>query len=185
MNDEKDKKDEKKVSAPHGANEARGHEKPRGKLIVSLILLGIGCLLGYHVLKKPSLDPGTTTEQQNVGGQEASPNAGISGGEPLEQRLKNPQKIAEGKEIYLLNCASCHGQLGEGGSGPNLADKFWIHGGFPDQIVSTVTAGVPSKGMVAWETTLGAAKIESVVAFVLSLQGTTPPQAKAPEGDEY
>ena len=37
--------------------------------------------------------------------------------------------IAKGAAIYKGNCATCHGQLGEGGAGPNLTDEYWLHGG--------------------------------------------------------
>jgi mono/diheme cytochrome c family protein len=104
---------------------------------------------------------------------------------PLEQRLQNPQLIAEGKTLYQLHCVACHGQRGEGATGPNLADRHWIHGGALENIVGTIAVGVPAKGMIAWEPSLGKSKVEALAAFVWSLQGTNPPQAKGPEGDEY
>ncbi|MDQ7064048.1 MAG: cytochrome oxidase subunit III, partial [candidate division KSB1 bacterium] len=42
--------------------------------------------------------------------------------------------------------------------------------------------GVPVKGMIAWKTILRPSEIHQVASYVLSLQGTHPPNAKAPEG---
>jgi cytochrome c oxidase cbb3-type subunit 3 len=52
-------------------------------------------------------------------------------------------------------------------------------------ILASITDGVPAMGMVAWGPILGQQRVEAVTAFVLSLQGTRPPNGKAPEGDEY
>ena len=107
-----------------------------------------------------------------------------SGGD-LETELKNPQLIAAGKEIYTLNCSPCHGAEGQGVVGPNLTDKYWLHGGGAEDIMTSVMNGFPDKGMVAWKTILGRNKIKQVTAFVISLGGTNPPNPKAPQGEVY
>ncbi len=52
-------------------------------------------------------------------------------------------------------------------------------------VQSSITDGIPAKGMIAWGPILGPQKIEAVLAYVLSLQGSNPPNAKAPQGDAY
>lgn len=84
-----------------------------------------------------------------------------------------PQLAEQGKAVYAANCAGCHGKALEGGIGPNLKDEVWIHGGTPEQVVKTITEGVPPKGMLTWGPILGPEKIREVAAFVLS-QGPTP-----------
>ncbi len=93
--------------------------------------------------------------------------------------------LANGKETFSQNCAVCHGSLGEGGIGPNLTDKHWLHGGSFDNIVTVITKGVPAKGMVAWKGMLGQKKIIEVASYVVSLKGTNPPNAKEPQGEVY
>jgi cytochrome c oxidase cbb3-type subunit 3 len=66
--------------------------------------------------------------------------------------------------------------------GPNLTDSYWIHGSTPLDIHTTVTDGVPEKGMVAWGNQLGPSRVQAVVAYVLTLKNTEVP-GKAPEGD--
>lgn len=93
--------------------------------------------------------------------------------------------VPAGKSIFIANCVACHGANGEGTIGPNLTDKFWIHGGDIKDVFRTVKYGVPEKGMVPWEQTLTPAQISEVSSYVLSLQGTNPANAKAAEGTEY
>jgi cytochrome c oxidase cbb3-type subunit 3 len=93
--------------------------------------------------------------------------------------------IAEGKKIFTGTCFPCHGQKGEGGIGPNLTDNYWLHGGSIGNIFKTITYGVPDKGMQAWGKTFSATDIRNLASFVLSLKGTNPPNAKAPQGDLY
>jgi cytochrome c oxidase cbb3-type subunit 3 len=69
--------------------------------------------------------------------------------------------------------------------GPNLADKFWIHGGSISNVFRTINLGVPEKGMQAWGKNFAPADIKNLSSFVLSLQGSNPANAKAPQGTEY
>lgn len=90
--------------------------------------------------------------------------------------------IAAGKAVYTQNCIACHGALGEGTVGPNLTDDSWIHGGTVNAIFKTIKYGVPEKGMIAWEKTLTPKQTSDLSNFILSLQGTNPPNPKAPQG---
>jgi cytochrome c oxidase cbb3-type subunit 3 len=92
--------------------------------------------------------------------------------------------LTDGAKIYSTNCVACHGDKGQGGVGPNLTDKFWIHGGGIKDLFKTITHGIPEKGMIAWEKTLNPIQIQQVSSYVLTLQGTNPPGAKEPQGEE-
>ncbi|MEH6308513.1 cbb3-type cytochrome c oxidase N-terminal domain-containing protein [Olivibacter sp. CPCC 100613] len=96
---------------------------------------------------------------------------------------KSPEVLAEGKAIFDQNCIACHGAVGEGGIGPNLTDNYWLHGASIKDVFKTIKRGVPDKGMIAWEQQLSPSKIAQVANYILSLQGTNPPNAKAPQGD--
>lgn len=99
--------------------------------------------------------------------------------------LADENSISIGKNIFSSNCAVCHGQSGEGGIGPNLTDPYWIHGGGIQDIFKLIKTGVPEKGMIAWEKQLKPQNIQQVASFILTLQGTNPPNAKDPEGALY
>jgi cytochrome c oxidase cbb3-type subunit 3 len=81
---------------------------------------------------------------------------------------QGPEAVAAGAEIFAANCVACHKEDLTGGIGPNLIDGEWIHGGEFDQIVNTITVGVPEKGMLSWGPILGPEKIAQVTAFIQS-----------------
>ncbi|SMG07480.1 cbb3-type cytochrome c oxidase N-terminal domain-containing protein [Sphingobacterium psychroaquaticum] len=89
-----------------------------------------------------------------------------------------------GKAIFMANCAVCHGNSGEGGIGPNLTDRNWLHGGEIKDIFTVVKYGVPDKGMVPWEQTLSPAQIAEVSNYIFTLRDTKPANPKEPQGTE-
>ncbi|MFM6976712.1 MAG: cbb3-type cytochrome c oxidase N-terminal domain-containing protein [Sphingobacteriaceae bacterium] len=92
--------------------------------------------------------------------------------------------LSSGAALFKQNCVACHGDKGQGIVGPNLTDKFWIHGGKINNVFKTIKYGVPEKGMISWEKTLTPKQIADVSNYILSLQGTNPPNPKAPQGTE-
>ncbi|MBL4709826.1 MAG: c-type cytochrome [Flavobacteriales bacterium] len=93
--------------------------------------------------------------------------------------------IEKGAAIFKGNCATCHGQLGEGGAGPNLTDEYWVHGGGIKNVFKSIKYGIPAKGMIAWQSQFNPSQLQKVASYVLSLQGTNPPNAKSPQGPKY
>lgn len=93
--------------------------------------------------------------------------------------------IDKGKLKYDEVCAACHGNLGQGEVGPNLADPYWIHGGDIKSVFKTIKYGVPEKGMISWQDQLKASEMQAVAGYILTMQGTNPPNPKAPEGELY
>lgn len=100
--------------------------------------------------------------------------------------LANAEGLADGKKIYAGTCFPCHGANGEGNAvGPNLTDKYWLHGGSLGEVFKTINLGVPDKGMQAWGKQFSPTDIRNLATFVLSLQGTQPANAKAPQGNLF
>ena len=98
--------------------------------------------------------------------------------------LEDENQIAMGQTLFNTNCAACHGFLGEGGVGPNLTDEYWIHGGTINDIFKTIKYGVPEKGMISWQAQLRPKDMQQVASYIVTLQGTNPPNAKEPEGEK-
>ncbi len=100
--------------------------------------------------------------------------------------LTDATSLEAGKKIFLANCAACHTADAGGMIGPNLTDEYWILGGGIKNVFHTVTnGGRPGKGMIAWKNSFRPTQIQQVASYVLSLQGTTPNNPKAPEGDKW
>ena len=49
----------------------------------------------------------------------------------------------------------------------------------------TIKYGIPAKGMIAWKNQLTPSQIVEVSSYILTLQGTNPANAKAPQGEVY
>ncbi len=99
--------------------------------------------------------------------------------------LEGESDLSFGKTIWEASCIVCHGALGEGGIGPNMTDEYWVHGGSIQDIFKTIKYGVPEKGMISWQSQLSPDDMQRVSSYILTLQGTNPPNAKEPEGEKF
>ena len=97
----------------------------------------------------------------------------------------NDSVLDAGASRFARSCAACHGEQAQGLIGPNLTDDHWLHGGSVEQIFQTVAKGWPAKGMPPWGRALRPNELASVVSYVRSLQGSAPPNGRAPEGDLF
>jgi len=70
--------------------------------------------------------------------------------------------------VYTTYCFVCHGAQLEGGIGPTFLDEEWLHGSMPEEVIRTITDGVPEKGMAPWGSILGAEQINHAAAYVLA-----------------
>ncbi|KAA3437127.1 c-type cytochrome [Rufibacter hautae] len=156
-------------------------------MFYATIVFGVAYLLHYHVFQSGNLQ---IAEYQAEVQQASLLNpAGNSEGNVNEvtnfKPLTEAPKLEAGKAAFIQNCAACHGQEGQGVVGPNLTDEFWLHGGDVNDIYKTIKYGVTSKGMVAWQKKLSDDQILEVSSYILSIQGSKPANAKAPQGEKY
>lgn len=115
---------------------------------------------------------------------EARAKAGIVQITAETAELQSDEAVMQaGSKIFKANCAVCHANDGGGGVGPNLTDEYWIHGNDIKGVFTTISEGVPAKGMIPWKGNLSPQQIQDVSNYVLSLVGTTPAKAKEPEGE--
>jgi cytochrome c oxidase cbb3-type subunit III len=86
---------------------------------------------------------------------------------------RNASMIEPGRQVYADNCASCHGERGEGNrdmGAPDLADAIWLKVEGEDEIAGQVRA--PKHGvMPAWATRLGDVTVKQLAVYVHSLGG--------------
>ncbi len=99
--------------------------------------------------------------------------------------------LASGKETYDKICVTCHGKFAEGLVGPNMTDMYWIHGDSTNNRVTiknlynVVINGVIEKGMISYKDQLSPLQIQQVLSFILTFQGTNPPNPKPAQGRKY
>jgi len=140
--------------------------------------------------KLKSSFPDVYKKFEEGGGQPAPAMAAADAGAVMQQEivqydpLTDEASLAGGKEIWVKNCVSCHGQGGEGGIGPNLTDDYWLHGAGMSNVAHIIKVGVPAKGMIPWESTLKEKGVLEVASYILTLHGTNPPNGKAPQGEK-
>lgn len=95
----------------------------------------------------------------------------------------NANAIAEGKKIYEMNCAACHGVDAKGDIGPSLVDSEWMYveGPMGDDTLFFVIADGTKKdqefetrkakgGMPSWGEFFGKKKLWSLVSYIRSIE---------------
>jgi cytochrome c oxidase cbb3-type subunit 3 len=79
----------------------------------------------------------------------------------------------EGKNLFLDNCAACHGDDATGGrevGAPNLTDAIWLYGSDPATLTETVTYARQGV-MPAWSGRLSESQIRQAAVYIHSLGG--------------
>lgn len=182
---------EKSIELDHsydGIKELDNHLPPWWKwLFYGTVAWSIVYLVVYHVTNSMPLQTQEYDDQ-------------VAMAEEAKQKLLASQPIAvidestlvysadaaildNGKKVFTVNCNSCHRADGGGNAiGPNLTDQYWLHGGSIKQIFGTIKTGVVEKGMPAWGSVMKPSDVRDVAFYVMSLQGSNPPDAKAPQG---
>ena len=100
--------------------------------------------------------------------------------------------LTQGRAIYLVRCAACHGNEGRGDGplaanliGPpvgNLTDSEWKHGDRPEQVIAVIKEGVPNTRMDGWGRVLDPPEIKAVAAYVYYLAKVpVPRELRTPE----
>jgi cytochrome c oxidase cbb3-type subunit 3 len=92
-------------------------------------------------------------------------------GKSLLALSKDPAAMTTARNLFALNCSSCHGSDARGAKGfPNLTDQDWLWGGSEQTVYQTIAEG-RNNAMPGWGPVLGADGVEHVMAYVLSLSG--------------
>ncbi|MEX0813498.1 MAG: cbb3-type cytochrome c oxidase N-terminal domain-containing protein [Chitinophagales bacterium] len=97
--------------------------------------------------------------------------------------LNSTADLGKGKQVYMINCAACHGAEGEGGIGPNLTDDYWLNGGGVKNVFEVIKYGRPQNGMISWQAQLKPLEMQQVASYILSMDPADPSIAKEPEGE--
>ncbi len=155
-----------------------------GTIVFGVFYVGIYHVWGMSPLQEDEYNEELTLAQKQIEEFEAK-NAAKIDENSVKNLASDASVISKGKEVFATNCVACHGASGEGGVGPNLTDDFWLHGdGGISDVFKVIKNGVPEKGMISWKATLKPEQIQSVSNYILSIKGTNPANAKAPQGEK-
>lgn len=155
-------------------------------LFVLTAVFGVGYAWHMHLGSGVHQDEQVAIDMQEINALRAAAEAKSTSGTPDEGALlklaSDPAVLAKGKEVFAGKCVACHSAEGQGLVGPNLTDKYWIHGGKITDIRTVIVTGVLEKGMLAWKGVLSDDEINAVTAHIWSIRGTNPANPKQPEG---
>lgn len=94
----------------------------------------------------------------------------------LTEQTASYKKIGHG--LFVSNCASCHGKLAQGGSGPTLNAKEFLGATTDAQIHVLIAGGVSGSDMPSWGIDFGGTmtdeQVQQIVTYLRSLQPTAP-----------
>jgi cytochrome c oxidase cbb3-type subunit 3 len=172
-----------------GIRELNNHLPPWWTgLFYATIVWGLIYFVVYHVTDSFPLSTG---EYQNelaeaeraVRALQASRPAEVIDADALEYKA-DEEILKRGSVVFASStCGSCHRNDGGGNAiGPNLTDEYWLHGGTIGNIYASINGGIVEKGMPAWGKTMSPKDVRDVAFFVMSLRGSDPSNAKAPQG---
>lgn len=187
-----DVKDENSIILDHdydGIRELDNHLPPWWKYLFYItIVFGVIYIGVYHVFDTMPLQEQEYNTEMALAEEAKAANISsdaIGIDESSVEFSDDPNVIANGKKVFSMNCAPCHKEDGAGGIGPNLTDEYWVNGGSINDIFKAVKYGYPDKGMISWEPLLSSQQMSDITSFVMSLKGTNPNGAKAPQGELY
>ncbi|MBL7813162.1 MAG: c-type cytochrome [Bacteroidetes bacterium] len=101
------------------------------------------------------------------------------------QRYPDPDSLRRGKALFEMKCTPCHGSKGEGTAGPNLTDRYFLHGNHTHGIAHVIRHGVVNKGMPPFRDMLTHQQVHDLAHYVHSLAGTHVAGGKAPQGKKH
>ncbi|WP_207480829.1 cytochrome-c oxidase, cbb3-type subunit III [Arenibaculum pallidiluteum] len=91
----------------------------------------------------------------------------------LGNRATDAAAAGRGETVFAENCASCHGEKGEGNrelGAPRLADNIWLYGASKATLVETVNGGRAGV-MPTWAGRLDPVAIKQLAVYVHTLGG--------------
>lgn len=101
----------------------------------------------------------------------------------IARLIADPRMMQAASGLFGANCAVCHAKDGGGLTGPNLCDDEWINVKTVADLFPVISAGVPQRGMPAWDKRFSESQRVLLAAYVAHLRGSTPAAPKAPQGN--
>ena len=98
----------------------------------------------------------------------------VLGGEtlPAKQQRGVPAEIADGQQLFLANCAVCHGPDGDSVPGVNLGRGKFRRASSDDDLVQIIGAGIPGTAMPPFAKNLSEIEMRGIIAYFRYMAST-------------
>lgn len=95
-----------------------------------------------------------------------------------QERADHLSAVEEGHNLYRDNCATCHGENGEGGVGPALNSRTLLQSSSNEVFFNLTRTGIPGTTMPAWGQVFGGPftdeQIVQITTFIRDWEATAP-----------
>src|SRR5262245_37021545 len=95
---------------------------------------------------------------------------------PLLVTSRSAQSDARAKELFRVNCASCHGETGDGQGTTQLdrparsfKDGGFSFGNTPEALFKTISVGIPGSPMAGFDSSLSEEERKLLASYVVTL----------------
>ncbi len=99
------------------------------------------------------------------------------------QMMGDPKWMTVAESMFKGNCATCHGDKGQGSVGVNLTDEQYKNIKTLTDFPKVITAGANGGAMPAWKGRLSQNEIVLLSAYAANLRGKNVPGGRAAEGE--
>src|SRR6266581_6816590 len=82
-----------------------------------------------------------------------------------KQQTDTASEVGEGRQLFIANCAVCHGPDGDSVPGVDLGHGKFKRASSYDNLVEIVSAGVPGTAMPAFSKELSDIEMRTIVAY--------------------
>ncbi len=141
-------------------------------LLFPILVIGAVLFLSFDHQEQVKVDQHGLTDKQNE-----QINA-LGKLEPNQATIlefsQNEALMEAARNLFISQCASCHGSKGTGGTGPNLTDNEHILVKDVPDIFDVINNGSIAKGMPPWKGLLSQTKLILLSSYVVKIQEQSP-----------
>src|SRR5438309_8219218 len=84
---------------------------------------------------------------------------------PGKQQTEVATGVADGQQLFIANCAVCHGPDGDSVTGVDLGHGKFRRASSDDDLVEVIGAGIPGTAMPAFSKDLSELEMRAIIAY--------------------
>lgn len=92
---------------------------------------------------------------------------------PARQKNSVPSETGDGRQLFLGNCAVCHGPDGDSVYGVDLGNGKFKTASSDDDLIQILNSGVPGTSMPAFSKTFSNIEMRAIVAYLHYMKSTS------------